>query len=55
VNLIANTTTINGLTIKAMVDKNEYETGVKITDEEFDKITIIKNDFKGNWNYKIIP
>lgn len=55
VNLIANTTTDNGLTIKAMADKNEYETGVKITDEEFDKITIIKNDFKGNWNYKIIP
>jgi hypothetical protein len=55
VNLIANTTTDNGLTIKAMADKNEYGTGVKITDEEFDKITIIKNDFKGNWNYKIIP
>lgn len=55
VNLIANTTTKKGLKIKAQVDTNEYQTGIKITDHELAKINIMKNDFKGNWNYVIMP
>ena len=34
VNLIANTTTKNGLQIRAEIDKSEYEKGIKISDEE---------------------
>ena len=38
VNLIANTTTQKGLTIKAKADKNEYEKGIKIDDETLQNI-----------------
>lgn len=36
-------------------DKSTYETGIKVIDEELSKITLVKNDFCGNWNYTIIP
>jgi hypothetical protein len=55
VNLIANTTTQKGLNIKAKVDNNQYETGIKVDDEEMKNIKLIKNDFRGDWNYKIMP
>ena len=55
VNLIANTTTEKGLKINAKVDKNEYPTGRKISDKELAKINIVKNEFKGKWNYIISP
>jgi len=53
VNLIANTTTSKGLTINAKADENQYEKGIKITDEEWNGINLTNKDFKGNWNYKI--
>lgn len=55
VNLIGNTTNKNGLKIKAKLDNNHYEAGIKITDEEFDTINIINESFKGEWNYIIKP
>lgn len=55
VNLIANTTTSKGLTINAKADENQYEKGIKITDEEWNGINLTNKDFKGNWNYKITP
>lgn len=55
VNLITNTTTSKGLVIKAKADENQYEKGIKITDKELKEINLVNNDFKGNWNYKIIP
>ena len=55
VNLIANTTTQKGLVIKAKADMNQYEKGIKITDKELEEINLMSNDFKGNWNYRIIP
>jgi len=55
VNLIANTTTSKGLKINAKADRNQYEKGIKITDEELKEINLTNNDFKGNWNYKITP
>jgi len=55
VNLIANTTTLKGLTIKAKVDKNEYEKGLKVADEELKKINLTNKEFRGDWNYKITP
>jgi hypothetical protein len=55
VNLIANTTTLKGLTIKAEADKNEYEKGLKVADEELKKINLTKKEFRGDWNYRISP
>ena len=55
INLISNTTTKKGLEIKAMIDENKYETGIKVSDKELDKINIIRDEFHGEWNYKIAP
>jgi hypothetical protein len=55
VNLIANTSTQNGLLVKANADMKEYEKGIKVLDEEFEKINIKKNQFRGDWNYTINP
>jgi hypothetical protein len=32
---------------------NEYEKGIKITEEEFNALDLIKDSFHGEWNYKI--
>ena len=53
VNLIANTTTETGLKVKAMKDTNIYQKGIKISDEEMEKINLKRDDFRGKWNYKI--
>ena len=55
VSLIAATSTSTGLTVKCGVDTNTYETGIKIDDDEYDNINIIRNAFCGNWNYTILP
>ena len=53
VNLIGNTKTKTGLTVKAVLDENNYEKGIKISDEEFNKVKLKKDNFHGEWNYKI--
>jgi transposase len=55
VNLISNTTTKAGLTIKASLDKNEYKTGIKISDKDFDNVHLVPENFHGEWNYSILP
>lgn len=55
VNLIANTKTEKGLKIKAKEDKKNYAKGIKITDEEMEKIKLKRNTFRGKWNYTILP
>ena len=55
VNLIAATTTRNGLKVQAELDKTLYPKGVKVTDEEFAAISICRDDFHGEWNYVITP
>jgi hypothetical protein len=55
VNLIGSTTTEAGLSIKARLDKNTYETGIKVSDEEMAQINITKHKFHGDWNYTILP
>ena len=37
VNLIGNTKTQKGLKVKAVLDKNEYEKGTKVSDEEMEE------------------
>lgn len=53
VNLIGNTTTQTGLTIRAKIDNNEYEKGVKVPKRELKALNILKDSFHGEWNYKI--
>jgi hypothetical protein len=55
VNLIANTTTHAGLTVKAALDKNTYETGIKVDAAEMAKLKLKPAKFHGDWNYTITP
>ncbi len=55
INLISNTKTATGLTIRAGIDQKKYATGVKVSDEEFNSILIETEDFHGEWNYRIKP
>jgi hypothetical protein len=55
VKLIANTRTTKGLEIRAMLDKNVYEKGIKVTDEQMAAVNLVQADFHGEWNYTIQP
>ncbi len=55
VNLIASTKTKKGLKVKCELDKTEYEIGNKVTDKDFNKINMVRDDFHGEWNYSINP
>jgi hypothetical protein len=55
VNLIASTTTSTGLSVKCEIDTNKYPKGIKVTDEELQKVKIIRDEFHGEWNYAIQP
>ena len=55
VNLIANTKTKSGLTIKAKLDENIYQKGIKIPDDALKSINIQSDQFHGEWNYIIHP
>lgn len=55
ISLIGATTTTKGLTVKAKLDEKIYLTGVKVTEQEKEKLNILRNDFHGDWNYIISP
>jgi hypothetical protein len=55
VQLISNTTTDAGLVVRAALDENEYETGIKVSDEQLAKVSLKRSDFHGEWNYTIRP
>jgi hypothetical protein len=55
VSLIAGTTTKTGLKVHAELDDSLYPSGIKISDSEFEKIHITRNEFHGEWNYRIDP
>ena len=55
VSLIAATTTRKGLKVRAELDSEHYPKGIKVKDEEFETIKILREDFHGEWNYSIIP
>lgn len=55
VNLISNTTTEQGLIVKAALDETVYETGIAVTDEELASIRLRRDSFHGEWNYTIKP
>jgi len=53
VNLIGSTTTKAGLNVKAKLSKKKYETGIKVSNEDFAQIKIKPKRFHGDWNYTI--
>jgi transposase len=53
IGLINSTKTKTGLTVTAVLDNKIYKTGIKIDDQDFEKINIETNDFCGQWNYII--
>ena len=53
VNLIASTKTRSGLTVRAELDTAEYPKGLVISDAELDTVKIERNEFHGDWNYRI--
>lgn len=55
VNLIANTTTTTGLTVRCELDPNLYPTKIKLTDRQKESIPLARHEFHGDWNYTIEP
>lgn len=55
IELLSHTTTKEGLTVTAVVDKNIYPIGVKVSDKEMADLNIERNGFHGDWNYMIKP
>ncbi len=53
VNLISSTTTRAGLTVKSAVDNTYYETGIKVSNQELERVNLKRHDFHGEWNYTI--
>lgn len=55
VNLIGSTTTEAGLCIQSQLDENIYESGIKVSDQELEALIIERDQFHGEWNYRLIP
>ncbi len=54
VSLIGAVKTKTGLVVKAELDENIYEKGIKVSDEEIQEIKIKRHEFHGEWNYTIM-
>jgi hypothetical protein len=55
VQLIAHTTTNNGLPVRAERDRRHYAKGIKVSKQQFQQINLHKEQFHGEWNYSIVP
>jgi hypothetical protein len=55
VNLIANTTTTKGLTVRSELDTGSYPAGLKVSDEELAAVRLKRSRFHGDWNYFVAP
>jgi transposase len=55
INLITNTTTATGLTVRCELDPNLYPTKIKLTDQQKNSIPLTQHLFHGDWNYTITP
>jgi hypothetical protein len=43
------------LEVVCELNPKKYAIGIKVTDEEMEKINIKKDEFHGEWNYIICP
>jgi transposase len=55
VSLIAATTTIKGLRVRAALDPNTYPTAVKVTPADLEEVNLKPDRFHGDWNYTVVP
>ena len=55
VDRIGNVRTATGLRVRAELDAGEYPTGVTVTKEEMDALALVRDEFHGEWNYKLLP
>ena len=55
VNLIGSVTTAEGLQVRAALDENSYDAGIKVSDAELARVAIDRDEFHGEWNYRIAP
>ena len=55
VNLIGNTTTKTGLTIKARLEDKRYEKGRKVRAHDMRLVNINRAPFHGEWTYARTP
>ena len=55
VNLIANTSSKAGLTVRCVLDRKDYPPKIEVSDEQMASVKIKRDDFHGEWNYTIHP
>ena len=55
VELIGNTCTKAGLRVKAKLDKRKYKKGITVTKEQMEALLLLRDDFRGDWNYELHP
>ena len=55
VELIANTTTKTGLTVRCELDTNAYPKGIKVADAEMKALNLTGDKFHPDCNYSISP
>ena len=54
-NYISTTTTTKGLSVNAILDKNIYKKGIRITKKQMDDLNIEFDNKIPKWNYTILP
>jgi len=52
---LQNTTTQQGLTVKATLTKKRYATGIKVSDKQMDMLNLTRHEILPQWNYTIRP
>ena len=55
VNLIGETRAKTGLKIKAILDTNQYETGVGLSKKNMDQLHLTRHRTHPDWNYTLSP
>src|SRR5215510_4406352 len=55
VNLIGGTRTRGGLKVKAVLDTNQYETGVEVSKEDIGQLRLQRHKVHPDWNYTLLP
>jgi hypothetical protein len=55
VNLIGGTRTRGGLKVKAVLDTNQYETGVEVSKEDINQLHLKRHKVHPDWNYTLLP
>ena len=55
VQLIGSVRTTAGLVVKAQLDTREYPTGIKVSNDDMERLVITTEAFHGEWNYTLHP